>query len=297
MIIFKSLFIPFVDNIVPGNPYAPSGGTSTIIGDHLAGFHTTFNIINTLIFLPFVSYLAKLAEKVIPGTDKDNILHLQYISNNLVSTPSININQARLETKRMADLCISMFTLLTEVITNPNKKLGKTVERIIKKEAAVDMLEKEISEFLVKTSQNNISEEQSQQISSLLHAVNELERIGDHCERLLKLNRRRYDKKIDFSDVAKNSIKEISEKVYDILELISNNITFETRNILPEAEMLETRIDELRRELRKDHIRRLNAKECSVDAGLIFIDMLTSYEKMGDHAFNIAEGISGERYF
>lgn len=296
-IILKQIFIPLVDSIFPGDPYSTGKAGEAVIGDHLAGFHSLFNIMNTLIFLPFVNQLAKLAEKLIPGEGKDEILHLQYISNNLVSTPSININQARLETKRMSELCLSMFNLLTEVITNPQKKMGKTVERILKKESAVDMLEKEISEFLVKTSQNNISEAQSQQISSLLHAVNELERIGDHCERLLKLNRRRYDKKIIFSESATNSIKEISDKVLKIIQLISNNIDKETENILPEAEVLENRIDELRRELRKDHIRRLNSQKCSVDAGLIFIDMLTSYEKMGDHAFNIAESISGERYF
>ncbi|MBN1500456.1 MAG: Na/Pi cotransporter family protein [Spirochaetes bacterium] len=294
--IFKSLFIPIVDLVIPGDPFTVTENSKSILGDHLAMFHTLFNVCNTIIFLPFVNILAKIATKLITGDDLDEMPHLKYISSTMVSTPSININQARLEAKRMSEICIEMFLILPEILTNPDKKLGKKVKKIQKFEATLDLLEKEISEFLVKITQEKISIDQSQQISALLHSINEFERIGDHCERLLILIRRKYDKKLEFGDKAIKSIMELTDNISDFLKLLSNNIE-NPKNILPDAEVYENRINEIRDEMRKNHIKRLNEQKCTVNTGLLFIDMLTSYEKIGDHAFNIAESISGTRYF
>jgi len=131
----------------------------------------------------------------------------------------------------------------------------------------------------------------------MLHMVNELERIGDHCEILLKLLRRKYDSKVEFSGKAYQEIGEISARVREFLELIHKSIDSSPSNILPKAEVLENRIDELRMEMRKRHIKRLNEGACDVPSGLVFIDMLTSFEKIGDHSLNVAEGISGIRIF
>ncbi len=295
-LLFKSIFIPIVDFFVPGDPFIASEANKSILGDHLAMFHTMFNVCNTLLFLPFVNVLAKIATKVIPGNETEESQHLKYISSSIVSTPSINIDQARLEAKRMSEICIEMFSILPEILNNPDKKMGKQVKMLQKHEATLDLLEREISEFLVKITQEKMSIEQTHQISSLLHSINEFERIGDHCERLLILIRRKYEKKILFGDKAIKSIIEISDNILDFLKLLSMNL--ETpKNIMPDAEVYENRINEIRDEMRKDHTKRLNNQQCTVDTGLLFIDMLSSYEKIGDHAFNIAESISGLRYF
>jgi phosphate:Na+ symporter len=175
--------------------------------------------------------------------------------------------------------------------------LGTQVEQIIKLENLTDHLEKEISSFLVSILQNNISYEQSEEVSSLLHTVNELERIGDNCESLLKLIRRKYEQRIEFTDEAVKGIDEIASKVREFLVLLNDNITIRNKDIMTDSKFLEDRIDELRSELRKGHVNRLNEGECDVNAGLIFIDMLSKLEKIGDHAFNVAESISGVRVF
>ncbi len=299
MLIFHKFFIPFVDWLVPGNPYSDILAVkSRVIADHMAAFHTCFNVINTIVFLPFVNVLANLSTKLAPKPEgeKDEF-HLKYITTALVSTPTININQARLEIKRMCGIVLEMFDMVMDVFHHPKEKLGTEVEQIIKLENLTDHLEKEISSFLVNILQNNISYEQSEEVSSLLHTVNELERMGDNCESLLKLIRRKYEQGIEFSDEAMKDIDEIASKVRQFLVLIDANITIRNKDIMTDARFLEDRIDELRSELRKGHVNRLNECICDVNAGLIFIDMLSKFEKIGDHAFNVAESISGIRVF
>lgn len=299
VLIFHKFFIPFVDWLVPGNPHSDILAVkSKVIADHMAAFHTCFNVINTILFLPFINMVAKLSTKLAPRPeDEKDELHLKYITTAFVSTPTINTNQARLETKRMCGIILEMFDMVMDVFHHPSEKLGTQVEQIIKLENLTDHLEKEISGFLVSILQNNISYEQSEEVSSLLHTVNELERMGDNCESLLKLIRRKYEQGIEFSDEAVKGIDEIASKVREFLVLLNDNITIRNKDIMTDSKFLEDRIDELRSELRKGHVNRLNEGVCDVNAGLIFIDMLSKLEKIGDHAFNVAESISGLRVF
>jgi phosphate:Na+ symporter len=123
--VMKAVFIPCIDMIVPGNPFSPDlAERSRVIADHMAAFHTGFNIINTLVFLPFVKYLAKAAEFLVKHDDKTTNTHLMYITTNVVSIPSININQARLEIERMTEIVNQMFAKMTDVLFNPDKKPG-----------------------------------------------------------------------------------------------------------------------------------------------------------------------------
>ncbi|MGV7928874.1 MAG: Na/Pi cotransporter family protein [Spirochaetota bacterium] len=298
--VFHLFFVPMVDYIVPGDPYtADHAARSMAVASHLAAFHTVFNICNTIVFFPFAGVLVKLATRMVPagrGEDPD-AFHLKYISTSLVSTPSININQARLEIRHMAQVVLEMFDMVMDVFHKPTDKLGTVVEEVGRKENVVDRLEKDISDFLVRVSQQNLSQEQSQSISAMLHMVNEMERMGDHCESLLRYTRRKYDGRIEFTEQAMKEIGEIAGKVREFIVLLRDNLMTDRADILPRAKVLEDRIDELRRDLKKGHVQRLNQGLCDVPSGLIFIDMLTSFEKIGDHAFNVAEGIAGERVF
>lgn len=303
ILIMHHFFIPFIDYIIPGDPYSLDAASgSTVIADHMAAFHTFFNVSNTLLFLPFVNVLANVVTKMVRVSDKDGEeteekFGLRYISSNIISTPAINIREARLETWRMSKICLEMFDMVMKVFDTPEEKLGEMVEKIHKMEDDTDTLEKEISEFLVMLSKHNISRRHSFEISKLLHMVNELERIGDHCENLLKLARRKYDTNLVFSDRARIEIQEISGKVREFLELLQTHISRPMINIIPKANVLENRINELRSEFRNKHVERMHNDECNMVSGFLFVDMLTSFEKIGDHAYNIAEGISGKRIF
>jgi len=293
--IFRPVFIPFIDWLIPGNPFAEDLTLrSTAIATHMAAFHTIFNITNAIVFLPFVKQLAMIATWMVPEDGKRTESHLMYITTNLVSTPSININQARLEIVRMTDFVNNMYNLVVEVIRNPDKKLGKIIEEIQTMENQIDLLEREITTFIVKVSRDHLSKDQSNELNSLLHKVSELESIGDECESIMKLIRRKYDYKLEFSDSGTKEILETADKVKEFLDLISPNIVATGSSIMAQAEIIENRVDELKRELRSQHIKRLSANNCNVDQGIIFIDMVSCFEKIGDHAYSIAETISGK---
>ncbi|PKL18730.1 MAG: Na/Pi cotransporter [Spirochaetae bacterium HGW-Spirochaetae-5] len=298
LIVFKSFFIPVIDWLVPGDPFSPDINIrSAAIATHMAAFHTGFNLINAVIFLPFVKQLAMIATWLVPDDKKKTESHLMYITTNIVAIPSINLNQARLEIERMKNLVNTMYSLVVEVIKNPDKKLGKEIEKIQTLENQIDLLERDISTFLVKVSRDHLSKDQSNELNAMLHKIGDLESIGDECESIMKLIRRKYDFKLEFSEEATKEIIEAADKVQEFLNLISPHIISNNTDIMLQAEVIENRVDELKRELRNQHIKRLNANYCNVDQGIIFIDMVSCFEKIGDHAYSIAETISGKTKF
>ena len=127
----------------------------------------------------------------------------------------------------------------------------------------------------------------------MMNMVNDLERVGDHCENLWTLNQRKLDQRITFSAIAMNEITEISGLTSRFLATITAALNEKDKEIYDEAYHLEDAIDDLEERLRNNHIRRLNTGECTVNSGLIFIDMLHNFEKIGDHTFSLAKAIVG----
>ncbi len=171
----------------------------------------------------------------------------------------------------------------------------KKIPGLEKKEDLTDILQKEITDFLVALSQKSITQEASREVASMMNMVNDLERVGDHCENLWSLNRRKLDQKIIFSEVAMLEIAEISNLTSDFLATIVRAFEEKNTDIFEEAHRLEDNIDDLEERLRNNHIRRLNTGECTVNSGLIFIDMLHNFEKIGDHTYNFAKAVVGKK--
>ncbi|MBW2703391.1 MAG: Na/Pi cotransporter family protein [Deltaproteobacteria bacterium] len=295
------LFWPFlhvVDWLVPGDAFATGADTSMVsVAAHMAAFHTLFNLVNTAIFLPFVRQLAWVASKMVrakPGQSEDEF-HLRFLDTKLAQTPILALQAARSELKRMQEEVMGMLDRVLKLIASPETKLGKVAEEVHASEQTVDLLEKEITEYLVAISGRELTMPQSHEVSGILQAVSDLERMGDHCESLLRLTRRKYDKKLDFSWQGTKELLEIGAQVTEFLKLLHEHIMDNDTNIMPRAIQLEQSINDMRRLMRKGHVTRLHQGKCEVLSGLVFIDMLTSFEKIGDHAFNVAQMISGER--
>ncbi|MBW6512899.1 MAG: Na/Pi cotransporter family protein [Desulfuromonadaceae bacterium] len=304
MLLLFPYFMAFIKSITPGEPdlqiltaqQAESLGFA--IGDkpyiarHIANAHTLFNIINVLIFLPLVGVLAKITTLTLRGNDKVTEFHLKYIDNRVLNTPPIAIAQARSETKRMARIALEMFDETMDVMWTHNLKAVVALE---KQEDVVDLLQHEITNFLVALSQKSISQEISTSSASLMRMINDLERVGDHCENLWRLTQRLVEQKTKFSVVAMEELEEIAKATRDFLVFVIEGLEQGDRKILPQAHLLEERVDQLEESLRNNHITRLNTGECSVVPGLIFIDMLHNFEKIGDHTFNVAEAVVGKK--
>ncbi len=268
-----------------------SVGDKPFIARHIANAHTLFNVINTIIFLPMIGVLAKLSTLLVRGKEEEMEFHLKYIDNRVLNTPPIALGQARSETRRMAQLTLEM---LDDTVTFLLDGDEKKITPLTKKEEAVDLLQKEITDFLVALSQQSISQETSKDIASLMHMVNDFERVGDHCENLWNLGLRKKEQKATFSEIAMGELQEIGDKSKAFLSFTIQALERQDSTIGQKASFMEEEIDQLEEVFRNNHISRLNTSECAVDPGLIFIDMLHNFEKIGDHTFNVARAITGE---
>jgi len=304
MLVFFKFFTGFISSITPGDAdfviqtqeqvvrMGGEIGDKPFIARHIANTHTMFNIVNTIIFLPLVGILAKLSTMVIRGRDEEMEYHLKYLDNRVLNTPPIALAQARSETRRMAQVAQEMVDETLAFLQDNDLKRLPALE---KKEDLTDVLQKEITNFLVSLSQTSITQESSREVASMMHMVNDLERVGDHCENLWLLSQRKLEQKITFSEIAMNEIAEISEITSNFLARIVRALEEKDVGVYDEAHELEDAIDDLEERLRNNHIRRLNTGECTVTSGLIFIDMLHNFEKIGDHTFNLAKAVVGKK--
>ena len=295
-------FLKLVDWVAPGNPdslittavqaerFGMELGDKPYIARHIAMAHTLFNVVNNLLFLPLLGGLARMATWMVPQRKGDEEFHLVYLNTKFVDSPPIAIEQARNETVRMGKISLAM---LDEVMEGFFKNDTKGLEQVRKKEGIVDMLQREIISFLVRTSQGSLSPKDSQEINSIIHMADNIERIGDHAENLCNLVERKARLKLPFTEIATNDIQEIYTANREFLEFVINGIQKRNRRIKPEADAYEERINHLEDAMREGHIQRLNDGVCEVDSGLVFIDMLTNFEKIGDHCFNVAEAVVG----
>jgi len=304
MLVLFPLFLKVITAITPGEPdfiiqtqqqaasLAGTIGDKPYIARHIANTHTLFNIINTLIFLPLVGILAKLTTLLIRGKEEEMEFHLKYIDNRVLNTPPIALGQARAETKRMAQLSLEMIDETVLFLMDGDEKRIKPLE---KKEEMVDILQKEITDFLVALSQKSITPETSKDIASMMHMVNDLERVGDHCENLWQLGLRKKNQKVLFSETALVEIKDLAEKTREFLAFVISALDRRDATIAQKADYMEEAIDQMEAVLRNNHITRLNTGECAVLPGLIFIDMLHNFEKIGDHTHNVSKAIVGAK--
>ncbi|MCK5681337.1 Na/Pi cotransporter family protein [bacterium] len=300
------VFAKLVDNFTPGDPdlvltgaqqaaeYSMALGDKPFIARHLANAHTFFNIFNCFLFLPLVGILAKVCIWMVPASDdEESTYHLRYLDNQVLDTPQLALVQARQETTWMANLCLRMFDQTMECLDGYSQKL---VDKVYRKENTIDMLQKEITDFLVHVSQLSITPEISREVNSIMYMVNNLERLGDHCENMIRLIERKHEDKIEFSDEALVEIATIKEKTREFFQFTVTGLADGPQGkFMVLAKGFEGSINSLEDRYRDRHIVRLSQNLCSVVPGFVFIDLLTNFEKIGDHCFNICETIAGEK--
>lgn len=304
MLALFPLLVGFVERITPGAAdfvavtgkqameFGVSVGDKPYIARHIANTHTMFNVINTLVFLPVIGILVRLATAVIPGKDEEIEFHLKYIDNRVLSTPPIAVGQARAEIRRMSRTCQEMLDETFEYMRDEDEN---RIVVLKKKEELVNLLQREIIRFLVSLSQQSVSETSSRQIASMMRMVNDFERVGDLCENLWELAQRKKHSKIQYSDMGSSEIDVMGRKIREFLAFVIEALERDDKTIIGKARQLEKEIDVMEERLRDNHVSRLNAGQCAVMPGLIFMDMLHNYEKIGDHTFNIAQAIVGEK--
>ncbi|QGU96455.1 sodium-dependent phosphate transporter [Clostridium bovifaecis] len=255
----------------------------------IANAHTMFNISNVLIQVPFIPVLVRLVNKLVPGEDDDlNALKLEYLDTRLLETPSIACGQVVKEITRMArisqrNLDNSMSSFLTD-----DEKL---INSVLEQEILINFLQREITDYMVSLSNTNLSEQQSELITSLFHVVSDVERIGDHAKNIVELTQYKMANNLVFSEDALNGLKDlysVTKQAVEFTILGLSNFDFKSaKNVIE----IEGKIDSLEEQLRKEHIERLNNRICSPAGGAIFVDLLSNLERVGDHSNNIAQAV------
>ncbi len=304
MLMIFPMYLKLIAAITPGEAdfiiqtqsqadvYASSMGDKPHIARHIANAHTLFNVINTLIFLPFIGSLAKISTYFIRGEGRQEILPVKFIDDRVLNTPPIAIGQARRETKRMAQIALSTLEETNRFLDDNDLRRLPDLEI---NEATLNILQQELMDFLAKLSHRSISADTSVRITSLMNIVDHLERIGDHCETLWTLNIRKIDEKIKFSRTGINEVTTIAATASEFLGFVIDAMEHDKIDIVQQAIAYEDKIDALEHSLRMNHISRLNTGECAVQPGLIFIDMLQCYEKIGDHTFKVTDALVGNK--
>lgn len=297
MILLFSIFIDGIDSYIQStqgvSPLDPEQYVAVPIA--LSVFHTTFNIINTLLLVGFVNFIARTVTKMVPSKGDDGEYHLEHIGLNMIQTPDISILEARKEIAKFGKITTKMSAKVSELIDDKSKKTDKLVERIKKYEEITDRLEVEIATFLSKVSEGNISEESSFKIRALLSINNDMERIGDIFYQMsLTVSKKKKDK-LGFTDGQKLGLDKMFTLVNDALEIMNKNLTSDySRVTVEEALTKEREINAMRNKLRRNHLENIAKGEYDVLNGMAYIDLVSLLERIGDHLINITEGVVGE---
>ena len=218
--------------------------------------------------------------------------HLKYLNAKVLDAPEIALGQAKMEINRMMQTAERMLDRSFKYLYTGDEKYYNSV---VKNEQLVDMLQKEVTDFLTVLSQKSISAESSKEIAAMLHITADIERIGDHAEGLVHLGYRKSKNRIEFSETGKEDLKDIAQVTTDFVGLVSKAVQENDKTIMEKARAMEAKLNRLEDTLRATHIARLQSGSCTVESGLLFIDMITNMEKIGGHAYNIAEFTVGER--
>ena len=259
----------------------------------IAFSHGAFNVSNTIVQFPFIGALAYFVTKLIPGEDEVVKYEPLYLDEQLIKqAPSIALGNAKKELLHLGNYAVKAFDLSYDYIINSNEKVA---EKGHKTEEAINTIDEKLTRYLISLSIEALSQKESEVLTNILDSSRDLERIGDHAEALINLNDYLQRKNVQFSNSALEELEEIyrqtSDFVKDALESVENNDLQKAQALIERHEA----INKMERVLRKTHIKRLNNGECSTQAGVNFIDIISHYTRVSDHAMNLAEKVLAEQ--
>ncbi len=283
--ILLTKFLPFTD-------WIESLTDNTMM--QLSLVHIIFNVVSTIIMFPFADkVLVKLACLIVPDKKdaSEDDFKLQYVDNLMINTPPFAVAQVSKEVRRMADLARRNFRLSSEDLLN---KSCEHFDEVQHTEEVINYLNHHITPILVKINALDLSYSDAKYIGRVFHVINDIERIGDHAQNLEEAAKSRVDEGIEISDEGEKELREMYETT---LKLIDGSIEAFTSQTLDsekadELSEYESSVDDMQTNFEQSHIERLNAHKCNTRAGMLFINTITDFERVADHATNIAWSVS-----
>ncbi len=256
----------------------------------IAAIHSIFNIFATIVLLPFTKGLEKLAYLTIPvdesemeksGEDEE----LKILDSRFLATPNFAIEQCVTVTKQMAELTRDTFISAKSLFLEYSQEVAEKVE---KQEALIDKFDDKLGAYLTQINSQNLAYRESQMVSTLMHSINDFERIADHAVNLTEIAGKMKKKEIEFSKKAQDEMEVFGKAVEDILNRSVQAFVKNDMELAQSVEPLEEVIDSLNKEVKKRHIKRLRKGKCTIDLGLVLADVAANYERVADHCSNLA---------
>jgi phosphate:Na+ symporter len=260
------------------------------VARYIANGHTIFNVINAMVFLIFLPRLVQLTILISPKPQKiENRYQLPEFDASFIDSPIGALAKVKGEIiKNIEYVQINLKKVSTCLMVRDDDILGER-DAI---EDYLDECQKIIIKYLTTIYQGEVNSPQAKEISELMRITNNIERLGDGMENVSKMLEKIYDNNFYFTENAKHELSLISDQVNMFLNLIIDELHEKTNGFYQNALANEDRIDQMREEMRDQHIERLRQGECQVDVGVFFISLISTYEKMGDYCLNIATGIN-----
>ena len=288
-ILFTAICIltPLTDlmvSLTPGRPEA-----------QIANMHTLFNIVTTLLLLPFGNGLVKLAMRILPDRREsgEEGMHLAFLMTNPTHTKqehpigfsAMYITQLRQELNRMLGMARDNIATSFQAVLDVDPKKMEGAEAT---EDYLDYLNKEISQYISQVIVHETNEQDSTAVSAYFKITGNIERIGDHAMNICEYTQMMHDKQIHFSEEARGELQKMEQVSLEAMDLLQQGVTDPTE-WLSQVAALEQRIDDMTEEYRRNQLERMRRGSCSDEACIIFSELLTDFERIGDHALNIAQ--------
>lgn len=255
------------------------------VPQQIAAGHILFNLINVIILFPFSSLLVKVSKLIIKGQDEDKDNIIKYIDQRLLATPPIAINQAAKEVMRLGKMVYNEFEISIDAFLTKNETLAYKVFDI---EKNVNALTKLILVFLVKLDKEALTDIEKDKLVTLMNCINDIERVGDHADNIAELSLYKINNNVSFSESAIIEIKEMYKLTKEVYQMALDALTTIDCDDCNKVKTYDKNIDIMFKNLRKNHIDRLNNHVCEPNSGVIFLDIISNLERIGDHSSNIA---------
>lgn len=281
----------FAVNVGSQNPFETPEGVPVA----LSLFHSAFNIINTLVLVFFTPFIVKLVTRIVPAhSSEDEEFRLQHIGIGLLSTGELSLLQAKKEIINYGKRTYKMYGFFKDMFTETNEKNFKNLyDRIEKYEEISDRVEVEIATYLTKISIHDLSDESSRRLQAMLNIINDIESVSDSNYNLAKTLRRKRKANIWFNQEVRDNLNYMFTLADDAYRIMIENLEAGHANInLGPAYEAEEKINQFRNKLKKEHIKNVEEAKYKYQAGVIYNDLFSEAEKLGDYIINVSEAIA-----
>lgn len=257
----------------------------------IAFAHGSFNVISVFILLPFISVLVFIVKKLVPGEDDTIEYTPNYLDKSFIeASPSIALGQAKEEVVKMGQFAVKGLEETLAMLLSGDAKHAPTIRQI---EETIDQLDHHITSYVIKISKQSLTEADSMRHHMLLSNVRDIERIGDHCENILELLEYKENQQVVLGESSEQDLQDMFELTLNTVKLSIDALNKSSLTVAKEVGEKENYIDEMETRLRQKQVVRMNIGESSGASGLVFIDIVSNLERIGDHAVNIADGVLG----